>query len=245
MTAKSIVETPLSLIAFDCDSTLAALEGVDEIASRLADEVARITALGMKGEITFLESLERRLDLLRPSRQKIEGLAHRYVEAMTPHAKEVVAAFLYLGKRVVMISGGIRESLFRLGDALGLSEDDVFGVQVSFSEDGAYESFDKDQPLVQERGKARVIREITGGVAEGAALIGDGFNDLEAAPDVEVFVGFGGIEPREEIRVRAPHYVTARSLAPVLSLLVTKEERKQLAGTEHAKVLREGDRLLG
>ncbi len=244
MTTARPVTRPLRLVAFDCDSTLAALEGVDEIASRLADEVARITALGMRGEISFRESLEQRLALLKPSREKITGLGQRYVEAMTAGGREVVGALRFLGKRVVMISGGIRDSLLPLGRELGMGEDDVFGVSVQFDAEGRYQGFDPDQPLVRERGKARVIRELTGGDPVGAALIGDGFNDLEAAPDVELFIGFGGVEHREEIQERAAWYVTQPTLAPVLPLLLTGQECEALVGGEFEAVLTEGRRLL-
>ncbi|HKP66811.1 MAG TPA: HAD family hydrolase, partial [Casimicrobiaceae bacterium] len=54
------------LVALDMDSTLITIECIDEIAALrgIGDDVARITAAAMRGEIDFRASLERRVALL-------------------------------------------------------------------------------------------------------------------------------------------------------------------------------------
>ena len=64
--APDMVRDRVGLVAMDMDSTLIAIECVDEIAdlAGIKPEVAAITASAMRGEIDFRESLERRVALL-------------------------------------------------------------------------------------------------------------------------------------------------------------------------------------
>lgn len=57
----------LKLIAFDLDSTLLDSEGIDELAKArgVSDAVRSITAAAMRGELSFEESLSRRVSMLR------------------------------------------------------------------------------------------------------------------------------------------------------------------------------------
>ena len=74
---------PFQLVIFDCDSTLSAIEGVDELASLhgVGDEVRRLTADAMQGLLRLEDVYGRRLDLIRPNAQSLQwlglGLAFR------------------------------------------------------------------------------------------------------------------------------------------------------------------------
>ena len=67
-------------VIFDCDSTLSAIEGIEELAVAHREEIARLTDLAMQGAVPLEEVYGRRLDLIRPSRQEVErftGVVHR------------------------------------------------------------------------------------------------------------------------------------------------------------------------
>jgi len=49
-------------------------------------------------------------------------------------------------------------------------------------------------------------------------MIGDGLSDLEAAVDVDLFVGFGGAVFRQRIVEESPVYIHALTLTPILPL---------------------------
>ncbi|HVS08942.1 MAG TPA: hypothetical protein VMS76_03640, partial [Planctomycetota bacterium] len=73
---------PYGTIAFDCDSTLATIEGIDElaaIAGATPESVERLTAQAMSGELALEEVYARRLELVRPTRDHVDALGRRYV----------------------------------------------------------------------------------------------------------------------------------------------------------------------
>ena len=39
-------------------------------------------------------------------------------------------------------------------------------------------------------------------------MVGDGVSDLETAPEVDLFVGYGGYVARDKVRAMAAHFVT-------------------------------------
>lgn len=71
------------LVFFDCDSTLARIEGIDELArlKGLFDEVQRLTAAAMGGEVHLSSVYDRRLELLRPNRANIRIIERLYCYA--------------------------------------------------------------------------------------------------------------------------------------------------------------------
>jgi hypothetical protein len=60
-------------VIFDCDSTLSALEGIEELASDHRREVETLTDAAMRGEVPLDEVYGRRLELIRPTRQAVEA----------------------------------------------------------------------------------------------------------------------------------------------------------------------------
>ncbi|MEE8104895.1 MAG: haloacid dehalogenase, partial [Planctomycetota bacterium] len=60
------------------------------------------------------------------------------------------------------------------------------------------------------------------------AFVGDGVTDLEAAGEVDLFVGFGGVEARPAVRDGAACYIADANLTPLLDFLLTENERETL-----------------
>ncbi len=229
---------PYGTVVFDCDSTLAALEGIDELAAMagIADgEIAELTRSAMQGETALEAVFGARLERIAPDRAALEELGRRYVAAALPHARELVSALLALGKRVFVVSGGILQALAALTDELGLPRANLFAVEVFHGRSGAYQGWDELSPLARGGGKLEVLRKIAssdrGG---GVALVGDGMTDLEAAPAARRFVAFAGVARREAVLARAAVNCQAADLAAVLPWLVTAEEAEELA-LEHGQ----------
>jgi len=95
--------------AFDMDSTLIAIECIDEIAdlAGVGAQVAAITEAAMRGEISdFRESLSRRLALLAG---QPESLLERVLQErlrFNPGARELCAALKAAGLKLGLVSGG-------------------------------------------------------------------------------------------------------------------------------------------
>ena len=234
---------PFSQFLFDCDSTLARIEGVDELPGGTA-ELKELTDLAMSGRVPLEQVYGARLRILAPSAQDLERIGRLYVERATEDAGEVVAALHELGKEVHVVSGGFRPAVLALARSLGIPEGRVHAVDVSFGPAGEYAGFDETSPLSRNGGKARIAALLR---AEGtrSVLVGDGTTDLEAEGSVDLFVGFGGVVRRPEVERAAAVYVRSASLAPLLEVTLTADERSRLAASARfARLLRKAEALV-
>jgi len=227
---------PYAGVAFDCDSTLSTIEGIEELA-RISlkggprnDELRDLTRRAMDGELPLEEVYGRRLAIVRPSRADLELAGRRYVETALPGGRELVAALRALGKRVWIVSGGLLPPVRALAEHLGVPPCDVRAVDVKLDADGAYAGFDEASPLARAGGKPIVLRELAASLPSDAehgrriALVGDGATDLEAAPVLARFVAFGGVERRESVFAEAAARSTATDLRELCDLLLTPDE---------------------
>lgn len=209
-------------VILDCDSTLSAIEGIDELAAHCRDEVARLTDAAMRGELPLEQVYGRRLALARPTRARVEALARQYVERLVPDARETVDVLRHAGVDVRIVSGGLRPAVAAVAHALGVAADRVAAVDIAFDAHGNYAGFDAASPLATSGGKRTVIERWN--VERPAMMVGDGTTDLEARPVVDCFVAFAGVVERAAVIAAADAVVRARSLAPLLPLAVTPGE---------------------
>jgi phosphoserine phosphatase len=231
---------PFDLIIFDCDSTLSAIEGIDELARWLGreTEVAALTNQAMNGEIPLEAVYGRRLELLQPTREHIYRLGQLYRDHQIPGAETVIAALLAFGREVFIVSGGLAEPVQDFGVSLGLPARHIHAVEMEYNQLAGrwWETWKHPQgrnpderylvhdggPLTMGKGKAQIIRKIRAAHPGRAMLIGDGTSDLEAGAAVDLFVGFGGVVARDKVRDRAEVFVQAPHLAPIAPLALAR-----------------------
>ena len=211
-------------MVFDCDSTLVAIEGIDELAEGVHDEVRALTDLAMDGRVPLEEVYGRRLALIRPSRARVEALGREYVAALVPGARETVAALRALGREVRVVSGGLAPAVEAVAAELGIAPAQVAAVGVRFDDAGGYLGFDEGSPLARTDGKAEVLR---GWALPGPVLlVGDGATDLEARPAVDAFAAFVGVAERAAVAGAAEFVL--RDLREVLEVACSAEELARL-----------------
>lgn len=192
-------------VVFDCDSTLSAVEGIDELAG--GDE--RITALtdaAMRGEVSLEDVYGRRLEIVCPSRERVEALARRYIEAVVPGARETVRALRHAGVVVRVLSGGLLPAVRALAVDVGVARDDVAAVDVHFDAAGKYAGYDAASPLARSGGKRAVLQAWLPELIGPVLMIGDGVTDLEARPPADAFGAFTGVVERAAV-VEAADFV--------------------------------------
>jgi phosphoserine phosphatase len=225
--------TPFASVWFDCDSTLSAIEGVDELGhARDPDtlrEVADLTHRAMSGEIPLAYAYGARLARLAPTRDECADLGTRYVETLVPDVRRVLDALRWLGKEVGVVSGGLLPPVAFLADHLGIPGTHVFAVPIRFADDGSYQGFDGNCPLTRNGGKVEVLGDRPAG-EHPLAFVGDGVTDLEAASVVERFIGFGGVVRRPAVETRAECFAMGPSLATTLPFLLTVDEIDAVRG---------------
>ena len=166
------------LVAFDMDSTLIQQELIDELAraAGVGEEVARLTASAMRGELDFKESFRRRLALIRGLQVEVleEIAAHLQ---LTEGAERLIAHLKLLGYKIAILSGGFtyfgRQLQQRLGiDYLCANELEIVDGRVSGQVQGE---------IVDGQRKAQLLAQIAkseGIDLEQVIAVGDGANDL-------------------------------------------------------------------
>jgi|JI10StandDraft_1071094.scaffolds.fasta_scaffold70713_3 phosphoserine phosphatase len=204
-------------VLFDCDTTLSAMEGIDELAREYRDQIVPLTEAAMRGEVPLESVYARRLAIIKPTRGEIERIGRMYVERLVPGTRETVDGLHRAGVDVHIISGGLRPAVLYVADALGIAHDKVHAVDLSFDGAGHYAGFDEGSPLTRDGGKPAVIQAL-GALARPVMLVGDGNTDLDAKPIVDCFVGFAGVVARPRVVAEAHVVVHANSLLPVLAL---------------------------
>ena len=222
-------------VLFDCDSTLSAIEGIDELAVNCREDVERLTDAAMRGRIPLEEVYGRRLELVRPTRAAVDALGRTYVARLVPDARETVAALQAAGVDVRVLSGGLLPAVLAAADALGIDRDHVDAVDVFFAANGSYTGFDSASPLAATGGKQRAIERWN--IDRPAMMVGDGSTDLEARPAVDMFVAFAGVVERPAVVQAADAVVRANSLAPVLPIALNADD---LAGSSHYAIYARG-----
>jgi phosphoserine phosphatase len=223
---------PFASIWFDCDSTLSAIEGVDELLrwapAALCGEVAALTRRAMEGSLPLDAVYGQRLRLLAPRAEQVEAVGRLYCEHAVPDAREVVAALRALGKQIGIMSGGMLPAVRALAQHLGIDAGLVHAVALSFDAGGAYRDFDRATPLCRNGGKAELVRALPAPMRP-LAFVGDGATDLETQGAADLFVGYGGVAVREVVRARAQRWFATPSLAPLLGFVLTADERQRVA----------------
>ena len=224
---------PYRTVVFDCDSTLSAMEGIEELAlPQQRAELKRLTDLAMDGRVALEEVFGQRLELVRPSRSDVTRIGELYVERVLPNAPAVLKALAALGKRIVIVSGGLRPAVRILAERLGVTE--VQAVDVRFDERGRYADFDRDSPLARSGGKIEVLQALALEAAP-LAFVGDGATDVEAAHLAARFVAYGGVERRANVFEAARVTCEAPDYRALLPLLLAPDELQSLRSLpEHA-----------
>lgn len=212
--AEVYIHPPLQrrgkLIFLDCDSTLSAIEGIDELARvRGADVYAEVVALthaAMNGEVPLDEVFARRMDIIRPDRAACELVAAHYVATLTPGAPELIQQLKANDWLPVILSGGFAPLIAPLARYLGINH--VEAVPLEFDASGNYAGYAQSYPTTRNGGKNLIIREWCQAIfPQRVAMIGDGMSDLETQPDVDVFIGFGGVITRPNVKQGAKHWI--------------------------------------
>lgn len=214
------VVPPTKLICLDCDSTLSAIEGVDELARlrgpAVLAKVAQMTNDAMDGRIPLESVFARRLEIIRPGRAEAEAVGAHYLREIEPTARDTVAALKAAGWTPVIVSAGYTQAIEPLANFLGIAR--IEAVRLAFDAAGNYAGFDTAHPATRQGGKPEIIRALKAEFRPGRIVaVGDGVSDLETRDEVDLFVGFGRYAERAKVKAGAHAFI--KSLADLVPLL--------------------------
>lgn len=203
---------PLKLLILDCDSTLSAIEGIDELGRVRGPEVFKLveamTNDAMNGKIPVEGVFKGRLDIIRPTQADAEAVGARYIATVEPTAVKTLAELKRRGWTPVIVSGGFRQPIRPLADFLGIAR--VEAVDLYFNADGSYRGYDADFPTTRSGGKPELAARLKAELKPTRIVaVGDGVSDLEMQPGVDEFFGFGRYTERPAVKAKAKRFIRA------------------------------------
>jgi phosphoserine phosphatase len=179
------------LLAMDMDSTLIAIECIDEIADMrgIKREVAAITESAMRGEIDFPESLRRRVALLAGLEEAALQRVYDERLRLSPGAELMLQGLKRNAVKTLLVSGGFSFFTERLKSRLGLDFTLSNTLEVA---DGRLTGRVLG-PIVDGALKAARLRELAselGATREQLIAMGDGANDLPMLAEAGVSIAY-------------------------------------------------------
>lgn len=168
-----------TLLIADMDSTMIGQECIDELAAEvgLKDEVSKITARAMNGEIAFEPALRERVALLKGLPVSVVDEVIRTRITLTPGGRELVKTMQAKGGYAALVSGGF--TLFT-GPVAAMIGFDEHRANALLHENGKLLG-EVSETILGKEAKAQALLQLTGrlGITTADAIaVGDGANDL-------------------------------------------------------------------
>lgn len=202
---------------FDFDSTLTSVEALDVLAEIVYDgdprkdevlrEIQEITNLGIDGDISFTESLDRRIKLINPTRQDIKELIKRLKKNVSKSVEENKAFFERFHEDIYVISCGFKEFIDEIVEEYNIPAERVFANTFVFDEMDKVVGFDDTNVLAMHNGKIDCLKQLN---LEGEIqVIGDGFSDyvMRGAGVADKFFAYTENVQREKAINNADHVI--------------------------------------
>ena len=170
---------------FDFDSTLTKVEALDVLAEitlegnpkkdQIIQEIIDITNLGIDGEISFTESLEKRIKLLKANKADLSGLVVALKKQVSKSIESNKEFFENFADDIYVISCGFKEFIDPIVKEYNIPSERVYANTFEFADDGEIVGFDANNPLSQHNGKIKCLKDMS---LEGEIqVIGDGYSD--------------------------------------------------------------------
>ena len=206
------------LVQLDVDSTFIQQEAIELLAAKagVLEEVSRITAAAMRGELDFAQSLVARVALLQGLSEDSFVQVQQEI-TLTDGAAELVTLLHQKGHCVSLVSGGFTNILQPIVDAMKI---DFYRANTLEVVDGKLTG--KVLGVIIDRAaKADALREFAtacGVDLSNTVAIGDGANDLDMMDIAGISIAFNAkpiVEAAADYSIKEP---SLRSVASLINL---------------------------
>jgi phosphoserine phosphatase len=167
------------LLLADMDSTMIGQECIDELAAEvgLKEQVSKITARAMNGEIAFEPALRERVALLKGLPVSVVGEVIAKRITLTSGGPQLIATMKAKGFYTALVSGGFTVFTSPIAATLGF---DMNRANTLLERDG-FLTGEVAEPILGKQAKVDALLELAGtlGITPDEAMaVGDGANDL-------------------------------------------------------------------
>lgn len=200
---------------FDFDSTLTRVEALDVLAEmtlqgksnkeEIIYEIQKITNLGIDGDISFTESLEKRIKLLKANKSDLEGLVTELRQKISKSIASNKDFFETYADDIYVISCGFKEFIDPIVAEYNIPSDRVYANTFRFDAEGNIIGFDESNVLSQHNGKIECLKQMN--LNGEVQVIGDGYSDyvMRQAGIADKFFAYTENVHREKATDNADH----------------------------------------
>jgi D-3-phosphoglycerate dehydrogenase / 2-oxoglutarate reductase len=199
----------------DFDSTFTQVEALDELArislkhnpdrERIYKQIEDLTNASMEGRLSFTQSLENRVKLLQANREHLSQLISHLKKKVSVSFARNTIFFKNHADEVLIVSGGFKEFIIPVVTEYHIKKENIYANTFEFDADGNIIGYDKTNPLSQEGGKVKLLKELN---LQGEIFgIGDGYSDfqLKESGMIKMFFAFTENIERKSVAEKADH----------------------------------------
>ena len=200
---------------FDFDSTLTSVEALDVLAEitlankpekdAVVSEIQAITNLGIDGDISFTESLERRLSLLHANKADLTTLVQELQNQVSASIVRNKEFFEKYSEDIYVISCGFKEFIEPIVAHYNIPAHKVYANTFTYDEKGNITGFDKENVLSSHNGKIECLKRMN--LDGEVQVIGDGYSDyvMREAGIADKFFAYTENVSRDKATANADH----------------------------------------
>ncbi len=171
----------------DFDSTFTQVEALDELArislkdrpdrELIYKKIEDLTNASMEGRLSFTDSLEQRVKLLEATRDDLKQLVRHLRKKVSTSFSRNSVFFKKHQDEVLIVSGGFKEFIIPVVTEYHIKKENIYANTFLFDEQDNIIGYDRTNPLSQEGGKVKLLKELD---LQGDIFgIGDGYSDFQ------------------------------------------------------------------
>lgn len=199
----------------DFDSTFTQVEALDELArislknhpdrEKIYEEIENLTNLSMEGKLSFTESLAARVKLLNANKGHLDLLVKHLKSKVSSSFQRNKAFFKKHADQVLIVSGGFKEFITPVVKQYHIKKSNIYANTFVFDEAGNIVGYDTENPLSQENGKVKLLKQMP--IAGDIYGIGDGHSDfqLKESGMIKKFFAYTENIERKTVAEKADH----------------------------------------
>lgn len=199
----------------DFDSTFTQVEALDELArislknhpdrEIIYQQIEDLTNLAMEGKLSFSESLEGRVKLLNANKGHLSQLIKHLKKKVSPSFLRNKMFFKKHADQVLIVSGGFKEFITPVVSPYYIKKKNIYANTFLFDADGHITGYDAENPLSQENGKVKLLKQMP--LKGDIYGIGDGHSDfqLKESGMIKKFFAFTENIERKTVAEKADH----------------------------------------
>lgn len=199
----------------DFDSTFTQVEALDELArislenhpdrDKIYQQIEDYTNLAMEGKISFRESLTGRVQLLNANKSHLDKLVSQLKKKVSRSFGRNKEFFKENKDTALIVSGGFKEFITPVVTPYHIQKKNIYANTFKFDEEGNIIGYDENNPLSDEGGKVKLLKELK---LDGRIFgIGDGYSDFQLKESglIEKFFAFTENISRKSVTEKADH----------------------------------------